>query len=613
MPSSSSYRLGDEIGRGALGRVVLVHTGAGEILAGKMLHESHLDPAASQRFASEARILGDIDHPNLVRVIGLEEIDGREVLLMEYIEGPSLAAVIARESPIEEARIVAIATGLAAGLAAAHHAGLMHRDLKPANVLLTGAGSAKIVDFGLARATSFEGVDPDAFAIVGTPDYMAPESVEPLSVDPRSDIYALGCILFEMATGRPPYGGATAFTIIEAHRQAPIPEVIPNRDLSPALVDLIGWLLAKSPADRPQSATVVERELGELAAARSAGSELVLRRDVALFGGECAACGEPLIAGVGVCFGCGFEPPSLMSGGYSVFVVGPGEVAAKIDTKLRQVLLDWLRANPSLGLDPTPLTTRVPRLPFALVTGVAEASATSLSRSLQSLGFICEIHRGGRFALRAVRKKAWKLGGRITAIVAGSGAAFSGQVGAPLLILPLVTVGLVGSLGAGWYMAGRRVVRQDHSHKLLPPVLAESVSRVAGVVPAIDQRRHRESLRAVVQRVLALRSLLAERGVEELDGELARILDLAVVASSRVDELESELAAVDLREPGEEVRAKLRQRDMWAARLLEAAAFLDAFRARYAAAERGGEAQATRAALDELNHQVEALAEVAEL
>src|SRR5262249_55728689 len=204
----SDYILGEELGRGALGRVVAIEGPDGERLAGKILHASHRgDPRAVERFRREAELLRGIPHPNLCEVRGLVDVGGEVVLLMERVDGPTLAEAIARDAPLAEARIAAIGRGVAAGLHAAHRAGLVHRDLKPANMLLAG-DVPKVVDFGLARATSFAGVDRASFTLVGTPDYLAPEAIDSLAVDPRSDLYSLGCILYEMAAGRPPYDGA---------------------------------------------------------------------------------------------------------------------------------------------------------------------------------------------------------------------------------------------------------------------------------------------------------------------------------------------------------------------------------------------------------------------
>ena len=210
----AEYEIGAELGRGAIGRVVIVTTPTGDRLAGKILHDSQKsDERARARFAGEAEIAAGLRHENVAQVHGLVEIDGESVLLMELVEGDSLRAIIAKSGPLSDERVVRLGAQLARGLEAAHHAGLIHRDLKPDNILVSSEAdssesnreTAKIVDFGLARASSFAGVDDGAFAVVGTPDYMAPESIDPLAVDARSDLYALGCILFEMATTEPPF------------------------------------------------------------------------------------------------------------------------------------------------------------------------------------------------------------------------------------------------------------------------------------------------------------------------------------------------------------------------------------------------------------------------
>src|SRR6185295_12969402 len=283
---------------------------------------------------------------------------------------------------------VTIGRGIAAGLAAAHHAGLVHRDLKPANVLVAPGDVAKIVDFGLARATSFAGVDRQSFALVGTPDYMAPESVDPLAVDPRSDLYSLGCILHELATGHPPYSGATPFALMETHLRQPIPELDVGPERSQGMADLVRALLAKSPADRPQSAAAVEKTLAGLSALVPVRA--ARKKALALRAGSCARCQAPLLAEVPVCFACGLDQVSLEPGPMSVFVTGPGKLTHKLDSGLRQRLLDWIRANPGLGLDPSPLAKEVPRLPFVLVTDVSPQAAGRLLSSLQQLGFEAE-------------------------------------------------------------------------------------------------------------------------------------------------------------------------------------------------------------------------------
>jgi hypothetical protein len=605
--SAARYEMGPELGRGALGRVVRVtDRQLGLELAGKILHASNRDdPAALARFAREAELMQGLDHENVARVHGMAEIDGDPVLLMELVSGPSLARVAAEAGTLAESRILAIGRGIAAGLGAAHRAGIVHRDLKPANVLLLPGDLPKIVDFGMARATSFGGVDRQSFALVGTPDYMAPECLDPLAVDPRSDLYALGCILHELATGRPPYAGPTAFAIMEAHQRAPVPDV---PGVSGGLARLTRALLAKSPADRPQSATAVAQALGDavaLAAPRLSGPPA---------GDACVHCGGALVAGVGVCFGCGAAPIVREPGPMTVWVTGPGDVSHKLDWGLRGRLLGWLRANAQLALDPTPLEKAVPRLPFVLATDLAPGSAERICAGLRALGLEAEAAAGGRLALAGMRSKAWRLAGRQALI--GLGAL------APMFQLLQKTPGLLPILVAlpvlfgvtGLRSAIRKVAVPGPGGPLaLRPALAASLARVIEVVPAIAARRHREGLRAVVQRLLALSAALPEDERARIEPELARVLDLAVVAAARLDELERRLSTEDVVQAGSSTRRELQERDAWAARLLDASAQLDALRARWAAAQARGVAADVAEALAELRAEVEAFEEVQRL
>jgi hypothetical protein len=599
---ATRYELGAEIGRGALGRVVkVVDLETGAVLAGKLLHASNRDDeGARERFAREAALLARLDHPNVVRVHGLVEEDGEPLLLMELVPGKSLARVVAEETTLPEARIVAIGRGVAAGLAAAHRAGLVHRDLKPANILLAPGDLPKIVDFGLARATSFAGVDRKRFALVGTPDYMAPESIDPLAVDPRSDLYALGCILFELAAGRPPFSGATAFALLEAHRRAEVPEV---PGVSRGLERLVRALLAKSPADRPQSAGAVEQALAELTALAPAAVA-----PAALVAGRCASCGAPLVGRVAVCFDCGRPPVLLEPGPMSVVVTGPGEIAHKLDYELRGRLLAWIQDNPQLGLDPRPLEKAVPRLPFVLARGLSPEAARRLADSVAALGLTVELG-GSPHAIASLRQKAAKLAGRSAIIGAGFFAWGIHMVHrVPLLLVALILLPLFFAARGYRRAVAPVALPVGKAPPALPPAVRASVGRVVDVVPAIAERRHREGLRAVVQRVLALHEQLPDA-----DGELAAILDRATAAALRVDELERRLQAADLREGGAEVRRELVERDAWAARLLDAAAQLDALRARSAAARARGATRELDDALAALRAEVAAFEEVQKL
>jgi hypothetical protein len=589
------WLLGEEIGRGALGRVVRVeHPESGRVFAGKLLHDSHEgDAGAAARFEREAALVRGLVHENVVRIDGLEEIDGQRVLLMELVDGPSLAQLLATEGPLSETRLRTLARGIAAGLAAAHRAGVVHRDLKPANILVGAKDVPKLVDFGLARASSFAGVDRKSFALVGTPDYLAPESVDPLAVDARSDLYSLGCILYECATGEPPFRAPTAFALLAAHQKHPAPG-LPSAFSRP-FAELVSALLAKSPADRPQSAAAVIDAFDRQTA-------IVLSRPEGPARG-CAKCGAAVLPEVGVCFACGQTQVVLATGGYSLFVVGPGKLTHKLDGRLRQKLLAWLEQNPQLGLDASRLAKEVPRLPFPLATELSLEAAAQLGLALQTLGLETATRKGGAWSLPDIRRKGWKLGVRIAAIAIASGVGGLTNIMRhfPLLFVMLGLLPLV-SVAVGFGIAGKKYVLPSGKRPLqLPDVLAAALARVGDVVPTIEAARHREALRGIVTRALALRKTAGG----ELDAELARCLDLAVHATLRIDALERSLAAADLREADAAVHRDLHERDGWAARLLELAAQLDALRVRWVAAQPSGDEK-----LAELRAQVAALEEV---
>ena len=613
-----AYRMGRELGSGAIGRVVEVHGDDGRVWAGKLLHDSQrADDRARRRFEAEARLLTGVVHPNLIGVEGLVHIDDQAVLLMELVEGSDLAHLIAAEAPLAADRVVALGRGVAAGLAEAHRAGLVHRDLKPANILLARDGTPKVADFGLARAASFASSGPEAAAVAGTPDYMAPESIDPLAIDGRSDLYALGCILCELATGAPPYRGATALAILAAHRDEPVPALASVPD---ALRRTIRWLLAKSPADRPQSATEAEVALASIDAAPGTAivraspdpAGLAARR-------QCARCGAAGPAVVRVCFACGQPQLELSSGPMTVFITGPGDHAHKLDAALRQRLLEWISGNPVLGVDARVLAKEVPRIPFALVRGVSEDSALALAPALRALGLEPQALRGGPFALKEVRTKGWTLAKRI-AVIGGTGTFFA---------LRQSMVGLVGggafvavmSLWSGFRQAGRPAVRRvPTGHPaLLPSSLEAALGRVASLVPAMAAARHRDALRGVVERALALREVLdpGERAARAtLDDELAQLMDVAALASSRLDQLEAELSPEDLRGGDEDQRARWHVRDRFAAKILQVTAFLDAMRARAALSRARGAGRVGLPAapelpgLDDIRAQIAALKEL---
>lgn len=592
------YRVVGEIGQGALGRVVRLEDEAGGVFAGKLLHASSAsDARARERFAREAALLRTIAHPNVVRVHERTEIDGQGVLVMELADGPTLAELIAHEAPMPEARVRELARGIALGLGAAHRAGVVHRDLKPANVIVVG-GVPKLVDFGLAQATSMLGVDRTSFALVGTPDYLAPESVDPLAVDARADLYALGCVLFEMLAGRPPYGGATPLAILDAHRRAPIPAVT----APDALRALVTALLAKSPVDRPPSADAVVEALDASAALVLAGATAT----------RCHQCGWALVDGAPGCFGCGVALPRLEPGGATVFVVGPGAIGDRLDDELRGALVTFLRATPSLGLDPAPLAKKAFRVPFVLARGVSLEGAQTLAKALRGLGLEVDARAGGTFAVPGMGAKARTMGGRIALIVFGSTMAGWAQLATRTAWAIMLVPAAFGMIGYGVYgetrkaATGRLATTAAAGPRLLGPALDASFD-TAG---RIQGSRHRDTLRGVAARAVALRAAV---GDGSLDGELAEVLALATRAAERLDGLETTLAARDLREPDAETREAVHTRDRLTAHILQLTGRLDALRVRVASAQvRKGSTDA-RDTLDDLRAEIAGLGEVAKL
>ena len=593
-PNAEGLRLGEVLGSGAVATVVRVHAPDGRLFAGKLLHSSHdQDTTAVQRFAQEAALLRGVDDPNIVAVHGLVEIEGRRVLLLELVEGPTLARLLAREAPLAEARLAAIGAGIARGLARAHAAGVVHRDLKPANILVAPGEVPKIADFGMARATSLSSVDAAALAVLGTPDYMAPESLDPLAVDVRSDLYALGCILHEMATGEPPFRGATAFGVLEAHRKADIPGL--GDSFSPALRALVASLLAKSPGDRPQAAPQVAALLEQIAA----GTVAALALPSSVRGPACAACGQPLVVELAVCMHCGLAAARALPGTWTVLVAGPGEPGDKLDTVLRERLCLWIAGNPGLGVEVGRLKKQIPRVPFTLLRRVSEASARSVVAALAPLGLTAEVVHGSALRSPRMRKKAGALSLRTMLVVLmSSGALMQGW--AAIILLP--TFILLSSGIAVWSSIHQVTARRGRQPASLTPAVARALAAVEQVVPTLATTRHRHGLRAVVRRSLALAPALGP----DADAELAHAITVATAAASRLDVLDRELGRRDIQRADADARALLHERDTWAARLLGLTAALDAFHARTVGAARAGGDDT----LADLRAQVEALEHV---
>jgi serine/threonine-protein kinase len=259
------YRIMRPIGEGAMGVVYeAVQLSMRRPVAVKVVREElGRDLMITQRFLREARLLMSIAHPNVVEVYDYGETEsGRLYLVMELLRGNSLDAILAHEGPFAPRRTCSLGIQLCDALTAAHMQGVVHRDLKPANVILMpGFGDwLKVLDFGLAKHLG-ESATELTFtgAVVGTPMYMPPEAIRSDAPDPRSDLYALGCILHELLSGAPPFGGESS-AIVLARQLDDLPPPLPA-DVPAELRKLVNRLLAKDPAARPRTAVDVRNVL----------------------------------------------------------------------------------------------------------------------------------------------------------------------------------------------------------------------------------------------------------------------------------------------------------------------------------------------------------------
>lgn len=211
---------------------------------------------AFDRFLQEYETIGEMNHPNIVRIYDLGVADDHAHIAMEYLDGGDLRNKIDAGIPKEDA--VEYLRQIASALSAVHAQGVLHRDLKPGNIMLRKDGSIGLIDFGLAKRARLESEITDKGEIFGTPYYMSPEQGHGNDVDERSDIYSLGVLFYEMLTGEKPYTADTAMGIIFKHAMAPIP-LLPL-PLAPYQM-LINLMLAKAPGDRLQSAAEIEEWL----------------------------------------------------------------------------------------------------------------------------------------------------------------------------------------------------------------------------------------------------------------------------------------------------------------------------------------------------------------
>jgi serine/threonine protein kinase len=243
---SNRYEIQREIAQGGMAEVYLAHDQLlNRPVALKALFPEYArEPSFVERFRREAQAAANLNDPNIVAIYDWGQEDGTYFIVMEYVEGRSLRDLIRSEAPIEPGKAAEITAEIASALAFAHRNGVVHRDVKPGNVLLTQSGTVKVTDFGIARAGTSDGLTQTG-SVMGTATYFSPEQAQGLPVDGRSDVYALGVVLYEMVTGVAPFIGDSPVSVAYKHvREEPVLPTERNPDVPPDLELIIVTALA---------------------------------------------------------------------------------------------------------------------------------------------------------------------------------------------------------------------------------------------------------------------------------------------------------------------------------------------------------------------------------
>ena len=281
------YELGEVLGHGGMAEV---HRGRdvrlGRDVAIKILRaDLARDPTFQNRFRREAQAAAGLNHPAIVSVYDTGEdppADGQDVpspyIVMEYVEGRTLREILNTEGHIAPDRAMRITAEVCSALDFSHRSGIVHRDIKPGNVMITDAGTVKVMDFGIARALADNAATVTATqAVIGTAQYLSPEQARGEAVDARSDVYSTGCLLYELVTGHPPFTGDSPVAVAYQHvRENPQTPSSANGMVSPALDSIVMKALAKNPLNRYQTAAEMREDLQRALAGQPVSAESVM-------------------------------------------------------------------------------------------------------------------------------------------------------------------------------------------------------------------------------------------------------------------------------------------------------------------------------------------------
>ena len=340
----AGYRIERRIGRGGMGLVYLAeHLHLQRMVALKLLApEIAASEGFRERFLRESRMAASLHHPNIVTVYDAGQVDDSLYIAMQYVDGVDLATVLEREGPLGPERTLSILGDVGYALDAAHARGLVHRDVKPGNILLDG-DRAYLTDFGLTRRTDSKSGFTKTGQFLGTIDYVAPEQIEGRDVDGRTDIYALGCVLYECLVADKPYARDSDLAVIYAHIQSEPPRLAERRPDLAALDGVVQRALAKSKEDRWENCTAM------ITAARSA------------FGGPAAAAGPAPTRPTA-------EPPPVVTK-----VAAPGQAEAPWQPEPAETEVRTRAAAPQPA---TPLPTDGPDRPTGPTAALPTAPAS---------------------------------------------------------------------------------------------------------------------------------------------------------------------------------------------------------------------------------------------
>lgn len=265
---SERYELGDPLGYGGMSEVHRgLDTRLGRDVAVKVLRaDLARDPQFQLRFRREAQNSASLNHPAIVAVYDTGEVESEfgtlPYIVMEFVDGQTLREIVKTTGPMTQQRVVEVMADVCAALDFSHRHNIIHRDVKPANVMINGVGAVKVMDFGIARALGEGQNVTQTAAVIGTAQYLSPEQARGEAVDARSDVYAAGCVLFELLTGEPPFTGDTPVAVAYQHvREDPRAPSQLNPSVPPALDAVVLKALSKNPANRYQSAAEMRADL----------------------------------------------------------------------------------------------------------------------------------------------------------------------------------------------------------------------------------------------------------------------------------------------------------------------------------------------------------------